>query len=86
MKKGLLVIAVIAAAVVVSGMRKPSKATEYREYIVHSGDTLWSISQEITPPSRDLRYTVAEIEEENDVESGLIYAGQVISVPVYEEK
>lgn len=86
MKKTLIVIAIIAVAVVVSGMRKPSKAEVYRDYVVSSGDTLWDISQEITPPSRDVRYTIAEIEEKNDINDGLIYAGQVISIPVYEEE
>ncbi len=85
-KKILIILAVIAIALAIAGMRKPSKATEYSQYIVKSGDTLWDISQEITPPSRDVRYTIAEIEEKNNIKDGMIYAGQVISIPVYEEE
>ena len=71
MKKILIVMAIIAVAVVVSGMRKPSNAEVYREYVVSSGDTLWDISQEITPPSRDVRYTIVEIEEKNNINDWL---------------
>ena len=86
MKKVMLVIAIIAVAVVVSGMRKPSKAEVYREYVVSSGDTLWEIAEEITPEERDLRYTILDIEKKNNIEDGMIYVGQHIEIPVYEEK
>ena len=84
--KILLIIAIVVVAFLLLGSQKPEMASEYKEYIVASGDTLWDISQEITPPSRDVRYTIAEIEEKNNINDGLIYPGQVISVPVYEEK
>lgn len=86
MKKVMLVIAIIAVAVVVSGMRKPSKAEVYREYVVSSGDTLWEIAEEITPEERDLRHTILDIEKKNNIEDGMIYVGQHIEIPVYEEK
>lgn len=85
MKKYIAAVLIIAAAVILSGARARSKPAEWREYTVKSGDTIDAISREITPESRDYRYTVYDIAEENGLEDGLIYAGQTITVPVWKE-
>lgn len=85
-KKLLFAIAIIIVAIAVSGMRRPEKADFYQEYYVSAGDTLWSISEEITPNNRDLRYTIDEIKEVNNIKKGLIYEGQIILIPIYEEE
>jgi LysM repeat protein len=86
LKKYLLILAVIIVAMLLLGSQKPEKASEYISYTVQPGDTLWSISEEITPIGRDLRYTVREIQDENGIENSVIRVGQVILVPVYEEE
>ena len=85
MKKILFVLAVTAVVCLLLGSQKSEKASVYMEYTVQPGDTLWSISEVITPSSRDLRYTVYEIQKENGIENCDIKVGQVISVPVYKE-
>lgn len=86
MKRCLLILLILVVAISLSALKKPEKATEYRLYIVQEGDTLWDISAEITPGSRDIRDTMGEIEEKNELKGGFIYGGQRLQVPVYEEK
>ena len=85
-KKFICILAVIVVAMLLIGAMKPEKASVYITYTVQPGDTLWSISKEITPDSRDLRYTIQEIEEVNELQNCTIRVGQVLTVPVYEEK
>ena len=56
--------------------------TEYVKVIVAPGDTLWSIAQEYTDGSKDIRAYVYEISKVNNIESCQIYAGQEINVPI----
>ena len=79
---GLFVVVVL----LIIGSKTDTKASGYMNWIVSSGETVWSISKEITPEDRDLRYTIREIEEVNDLQNCTIRVGQVLTVPVYEEK
>ena len=83
-KRFLIAIVIILAAIVISGMRRPEYADFYQEYYVSEGETLWSISDEITPNNRDIRYTIDEIKEINNIEKGTIYEGDIILIPIYE--
>lgn len=85
-KNFVCILAVMVVAMLLIGAMKPEKALVYVTYTVQQGDTLWSISREITPEDRDLRYTIREIEEVNDLQNSTIKVGQVLTVPVYEEK
>ena len=86
LRKFFLIVAFILVVMLILGSKNSGKATEYITYTVQPGDTLWSISKEITPEDRDLRYTIREIEEVNDLQNCTIRVGQVLTVPVYEEK
>lgn len=50
-------------------------------YTVQPGDTLWSISAEMTPPGADVRETIAEVRGLNDLEVSIIHPGQVLQLP-----
>ncbi|NMM92940.1 peptidoglycan-binding protein LysM [Bifidobacterium sp. DSM 109957] len=50
-------------------------------YTVRPGDTLWSYASAITPAGEDVSDTVAELIEINNLESGVLEAGQRIVVP-----
>ena len=50
--------------------------------MVHSGDTLWGIASEYSDPAKDIRKNIKDICEINDINSGNIYPGQIIKVPV----
>lgn len=50
--------------------------------MVHDGDTLWAIAAAVTSESGDVRETMTRIERLNALESGLVYAGQRLRIPV----
>ncbi len=84
-KRICLYLVILMVAIILLIPNKPSKATEYRQYYVKPGDTLWDISVAITPSYRDIRYTIDDIKDKNNLE-GFVYEGQRIEIPVYEEK
>jgi hypothetical protein len=51
------------------------------EVVVVSGDTLWAIAATVTEPGDDIRQTIAEIMELNDLSSSTIRPGQRLLVP-----
>ncbi len=56
---------------------------EYIEITVESGDTLWNIASEYMSADNDVRHAIYTLCEINDISSGDIYPGQVLTVPVY---
>ena len=59
-----------------------AEETLYEYVIIKSGDTLWGIASEYADPSRDIRKSIKDICDINDVKPGNIYPGQVIKVPI----
>lgn len=55
---------------------------EVTSYVVHPGDTLWSYAQSTTAPGGDVRETVAELMELNNMESSAVSVGQRLVVPI----
>lgn len=86
MRKILLIALMVLVALIWARANEPVPATQYRLCIVQEGDTLWDIASEVTPNSRDVRETIDEIKEKNEIGNGYIYEGQRLQVPVYEEK
>ena len=60
------------------GARPVAKVS--RTYVVHPGDTLWSISARLEP-STDPRIVVDAITSANGVEPGALVPGQQLSIP-----
>ena len=50
------------------------------DYQVRAGDTLWTIAGEVAP-DEDVRGVIAQIRDLNDLESSLIFPGQILVVP-----
>lgn len=50
-------------------------------YTVEPGDTLWSISGEITPTGGDVRETILAVRDLNDLDASIIHPGQVLRLP-----
>jgi len=78
--------AFVAAAAVVSlliggpaGAGPPGAATV--DYVVSSGDTLWSIAEAHAPAGEDLRKVVYEIKGATGVASSELHPGQVLKIP-----
>lgn len=85
MKKIILGTVVIFSIIALAGCFNTEKEpTEWKEYVVHSGDTVSSISNNITPDDMNYKRTEHYITEKNNIENAMIYPGQTILVPVYE--
>lgn len=63
---------------------KADNITDYVTYEVQYGDTLWTIAREVYGDECDIRPKIDRIRHINGIESGVIYAGQAISLPVSE--
>lgn len=82
-----VLVVILGAALVISALVNVVSAAavcepKCIEVTVVAGDTLWAIAREYGPANEDIRKTVYDICELNDIEAGAIYAGQVIRVPV----
>jgi len=51
------------------------------EYVVASGDTLWSIAAGHTAPGHDVRVAIADISEATGLSVSAIYPGQILLIP-----
>lgn len=55
--------------------------TVYINVIVDTGQSLWSIAEEYTPDHRDVRETIRLMVNANNIESTVIYPGDLLKVP-----
>ena len=56
----------------------------YAQVVIQDGDNLWNLVERYNPDARiDIRDTIYEICEINDIEAGDIRPGDVIFIPVY---
>lgn len=56
---------------------------EYMDIPVVSGDTLWTIAETYMPTDTDIRKSVYELCQINDISASELYAGMTIKVPIY---
>ncbi len=84
--RALLIGLFVVIVLLIIGAKCDQKVIAYTEYVVGMGDTIYSISKDITPNDIDWRKTSHHIIKDNDIENCLIRSGQVLTVPVYEEK
>jgi len=85
-RRWVAVLVIAAAAVVVAPQAFAQEASgplASDTYVVAEGETLWAIAQAITPPSRDVRDTVATVKSMNLLESASISPGDQLLVPIY---
>ncbi|AOZ91123.1 LysM peptidoglycan-binding domain-containing protein [Paenibacillus crassostreae] len=54
-----------------------------RNLIVQSGDSLWEIALREKPANMDTRIYIKEVKRMNQLSSGNIMAGEVLSLPTY---
>jgi LysM repeat protein len=54
----------------------------YQEYEVQAGDTLWQIARETGSANTDVRQTIYEICQVNDISAETLFAGSVIQIPL----
>lgn len=61
----------------------PDEPVAYDTYTVIQGESLWSIAGSMTPVGEDVRATVDQIQDLNDMDSSALGAGEQIRVPAF---
>lgn len=80
----LLVVAMILGglALMVKALDTPDPVS-YETYVVKQGDTLWSIAQQSDMWNKmDARNIIDDMEERSNC-NALIYPGQIVYIPMY---
>ena len=57
------------------------KPISYTNFVVHKGDTLWSIAKQYVPKSMDIRDYIKEIEKVNPIDNSFLAEGREIILP-----
>ncbi|MFB3977475.1 LysM peptidoglycan-binding domain-containing protein [Microbacterium proteolyticum] len=76
----VLSIAVVGGGAALASSDNGTASGAFTEITVMSGETLWSIAEDVAPGS-DPRDVVAEITRLNALENGSVAAGQRIALP-----
>jgi nucleoid-associated protein YgaU len=80
-------VLLLANTVAASGSARRSAdsvETDSVDVVVHrvvGGDTLWDIAAVHTPEGDDIRYTLFEIRQLNDLDGSVISPGQLLRIP-----
>ena len=74
----ILVSFVISPNFTEAGVDKPIETVTVRK-----GDTLWSIAEEYTETSGDIRAMMQRIKEKNELSSPMLIIGQTLVIPAY---
>ena len=61
---------------------KSNSEAEYIDYTVTKGETLWSIAKEYTPNDKDIRQTIYEIKQINNMQTSNVYENQTIKIKI----
>ncbi len=82
----LFILIAITAVGTMLGFNTVSSSSKdlYNQVQIESGDTLWDIAVEYGPEDSDVRKTVREICDLNQISADQLHPGQKIIVPVYE--
>lgn len=59
---------------------KTNSEAEIIDYTINKGETLWNIAKEYTPDNKDIRQTIYEIKQLNNMTDSTIYPGQTIKI------
>lgn len=79
----ILVILIILVSSIYSVFNKVEgfENIEYFEVYVDYGDTVWDIAKKYSPKNKDIRKTIFEISQINNINNYDIYPGMIIKVP-----
>ncbi len=78
----LIVVMALAAIFLLFSTRvQADEPLVLTEQVVMQGDTLWDIAAAISEPGEDIRATMSEIRQINDMSSSSLRAGQTLLIP-----
>ncbi len=80
--KLLMFIIIVFLVIFIKSATGAEREIEYREVVVEQGDTLWAIASNNLPPGYDIRKYVWLLQQENGIDGGAIYPGQIILMPM----
>lgn len=81
---GLMLLLTVGCTGMVSAFANSSgEVRDEKHLIVQRGDTLWGIAVKEKPSDMDTRTYIKEIKRLNELSSGTIMAGEVLSLPQY---
>ena len=84
MRKGLIALFVIIVVIIAIRLsNKEEQEYELTNYIVRSGDTLWSIAEKYAPEEMDIREYIYFIQEDNELINKTIYPNMNLTIRVY---
>ena len=78
----VILVAVLLLATAVSADLVAGEYETYEAHLVVTGDTLWEIAEAYTPAGEDVRTTIFNIREANDLDGSVILPGQVLRIPL----
>lgn len=76
----LIVIAILIVSMLIVGSIANADSRVYEDYIVTSGETVWSIASENKKDGQDVREYIYELQKVNKLENYMIYPGQEIKI------
>ncbi len=77
------VVAVLVMIGFLLGFVCSGNSYEVCEVTVHEGDSVWTIADDYTDDTEDVRETVHIIKKINGMDNVMVYPGEVIYVPIY---
>lgn len=60
---------------------KTKAENTYTKITIYKGDTLWSIAKEYGPKNKDIRKTIYEIKELNNLKTSILIPGEQLIIP-----
>lgn len=77
-----IVIFLLVALFNISVAKSNTPEAEYIDYTITKGETLWSIAKEYTPDNKDIRQTIYEIKQINNMQTSNVYENQTIKIKI----
>lgn len=78
--RSIAIVIFLLIAIFNVSIAKSSNEAEIIDYTIAPGQTLWSIAKEYTPDNKDIRQTIYEIKQLNNMTDSTIYPGQTIKI------
>lgn len=78
--RSIAIVIFLLIAIFNVSIAKSNNEEEIIDYTIAPGQTLWSIAREYTPNSKDIRETIYEIKQLNNMTNSTIYPGQTIQI------
>ncbi len=80
----IMIVTFVVCSNIILNVNKASGSSskDFKEVLVGSGDTLWSIASEHKADDVDIRKAIYAISEANDISANDLHSGSTIKIPV----